>query len=324
MSVPNNTFQTYQTVGIREELSDIIYNISPEDTPGMSNGGRGSVDNTLFEWQTDELAAAVDDNQQVEGDDVDADAADATTRLKNYTEIGRKSVQISGTNERVKKAGRKSELAYQLAKRSAELKRDMEKALFSNVGASAGSASTARVTGKLLAFIKTNVNKGAGGTDPVYTDIPTDPRNDGTQRPFEEDLLKDVLQKVWNSGGKPKIVSVGPINKMNASLFLGIAQIRKDAPGTKPATIIGAADVYVSDFGPVTFVPDRFQRERDAFVLDPEMYSIEYLRPFFTKNLADTGDSTKKALFVEWGLRVNNEAGLGLVADLGTTILSPS
>jgi hypothetical protein len=324
MGVPAGTFQTYQTIGIREELSDVIYNISPEDTPGFSNAGRGSVDNTLYEWQTDSLAAAVDTNAQIEGDDAVVDTSDPTLRLKNYTQISRKTVGISGTNERVKKAGRKSELAYQLAKRSAELKRDMEKTLFANQGAVAGNAGTARKTGTLLAFIKTNTNKGGSGTDPIYTDTPTDPRNDGTQRPFEEDLLKDVLQKVWGAGGKPKIVIAGPINKMNASLFLGIAQIRKDAPGTKPATIIGAADVYVSDFGPVTFVPSRFQRERDVFVLDPEMYSIEYLRPFFTKNLADTGDSTKKLLLVEWGVRVNNEAGLGLVADLGTTIIVPS
>jgi len=174
MSQTANTFDTFAAKGIRESLSNVIYNISPEETPFMSNIGRENVKNTYFEWQTDSLAAASTTNAQVEGDDVSSyDSTAATARIGNYTQVSRKTVLISGTLESVDKAGRRSELAYQLAKRSAELKRDMESIMLTNQAAAAGSAgvSTAlRKTGSLLAFLKTNTDKGTGGADPVYPD----------------------------------------------------------------------------------------------------------------------------------------------------------
>jgi len=326
MSQTANTFDTFAAKGIRESLSNVIYNISPEETPFMSNIGRENVKNTYFEWQTDSLAAASTTNAQVEGDDVSSyDSTAATTRIGNYTQVSRKTVLISGTLESVDKAGRRSELAYQLAKRSAELKRDMESTMLTNQAAAAGSAgvSTAlRKTGSLLAFLKTNTDKGTGGVDPSYTTQPNATRTDATDanlRAFTETILKSVIQKVWAAGGTPKILMVGPVNKQKVSAFAGIAQIRKEAPGNKPGVIIGAADVYVSDFGAVSVVPNRFQRERDAFVLDPEYASVAYLRPFQTVELAKTGDAEKRMIVVEWGLKVNTEAAHGLAADLTTT-----
>jgi len=326
MSQTANTFDIFAAKGIRESLSNVIYNISPEETPFMSNIGRENVKNTYFEWQTDSLAAASTTNAQVEGDDVSSyDSTAATTRIGNYTQVSRKTVLISGTLESVDKAGRRSELAYQLAKRSAELKRDMESTMLTNQAAAAGSAgvSTAlRKTGSLLAFLKTNTDKGTGGVDPSYTTQPNATRTDATDanlRAFTETILKSVIQKVWAAGGTPKILMVGPVNKQKVSAFAGIAQIRKEAPGNKPGVIIGAADVYVSDFGAVSVVPNRFQRERDAFVLDPEYASVAYLRPFQTVELAKTGDAEKRMIVVEWGLKVNTEAAHGLAADLTTT-----
>lgn len=326
MSQTANTFDTFAAKGIRESLSNVIYNISPEETPFMSNIGRENVKNTYFEWQTDSLAAASTTNAQVEGDDVSSfDSTSATTRVGNYTQISNKTVLISGTLEAVDKAGRRSELAYQLAKRSAEIKRDMESTMLTNQAASAGSAgvSTAlRKTGSLLAFLKTNTDKGTGGVDPVYTSSPNATRTDATAanlRTFTEAILKTVIQKVWASGGSPKLLMVGPVNKARVSSFAGIAEIRREVTGNRQATIIGAADVYVSDFGSVSVVPNRFQRERDAFVLDPEYAAVSYLRPFQTVELAKTGDAEKRLITVEYGLKVNTEAAHGLAADLTTT-----
>jgi hypothetical protein len=326
MSQTANTFDTFAAKGIRESLSNVIYNISPEETPFMSNIGRENVKNTYFEWQTDSLAAASTTNAQIEGDDVSSfDSTSATTRVGNYTQISNKTVLISGTLEAVDKAGRRSELAYQLAKRSAEIKRDMESTMLTNQAASAGSAgvSTAlRKTGSLLAFLKTNTDKGTGGVDPVYTSSPSATRTDATAanlRTFTEAILKTVIQKVWASGGSPKLLMVGPVNKARVSGFTGIAEIRREVTGNRQATIIGAADVYVSDFGSVSVVPNRFQRERDAFVLDPEYASVAFLRPFQTVELAKTGDAEKRLITVEYGLKVNTEAAHGLAADLTTT-----
>lgn len=318
-----NTFKTYETIGTREELSDVIYRISPEETPFMSNGGKDTCDNTYTEWQTDALAAASSSNKQVEGDDVTSfTAVTPTVRLGNRTQIARKDLLVSKTQERVKKAGRKSEVAYQMALKSAEIKRDMESALCANQASAAGNASTARAHGSILAFIKTNVDKYTDGVNPVYTTEPNNARTDGTvPRNFAESQVKTVLNLCWTEGGKPTIVLVGGTNKMNASKFAGIATLRKEAAGAKAATIVGAADLYVSDFGNVSFVPNRFQRGRDALVLDPAMYKIAYLRPFEWTDLAKTGDTAaKKALFVEYTLKVLNEKAHGLVADLTTTI----
>jgi hypothetical protein len=324
MAAITNTYTRFDAKGVREDLSNVIYQISPEETPFMSNVGRENVSNTFYEWQTDDLAAASTTNAQIEGDDITSfTAVTATVRLGNYTQISRKDVIIAGTLEAVDKAGRRSELSYQMAKKSAEIKRDMESTMLANQAAAAGSTSSARKSGALLAFLKTNTSEGSGGGDPSYTTIPDAARTDATTtnlRSFSETLLKDVIQKVWTEGGSPSIVMAGPVNKQNLSKMAGIAGQRFNATGAKPSTIIGAADVYVSDFGNVSIVANRFQRERDVFVLDPEYASVCYLRPFQTVELAKTGDAEKRMLLCEWGLKIKNEKAHGAVYDLNSTI----
>jgi len=295
MAIASNTFLTYDAKGIREDLSNVIYNISPEETPFVSNIGKGTLANTTFDWQTDALAAAAA-NAQLEGDETSYSAVTATVRLQNYAQISRKSVIISGTEEKVNKAGRRSELAYQIAKKGAELKRDIEFSCLNNQAAVAGDSTTARTTASVQAFLKTNSNKAGDGTDPVYTTIPTDPRNDGTQRAFSETILKDVIQQVWTEGGTPKMLMVGSFNKQAVSAFTGIAGQRFNVDGAKPSTIVAAADIYVSDFGNVSVVANRFLRARDALVLDPEYASIDYLRPMQTMDMAKTGDADKRSM----------------------------
>ena len=320
MAIVTNTFTTFDAKGIREDLSNIITNIAPEETPYMSNIGRESISNSLFEWQTDTLASAAA-NKQLEGDDVTSfDSVTATVRLQNYAQISRKTIVLSATEETVNKAGRRSELAYQIAKRSAELKRDQEFSMLNGAVAAAGNTTTARGTASLQAFIKTNYDMQTNGANPTYTTVPTGARSDGNVRTFTETILKNVIQQVWTAGGTPKILMTGPVNKQRVSGFSGIASARYNLNGgDRPATIIGAADIYVSDFGQVQVVPNRFQRERDAFVIDPDYAKMVVLRPYQQIELAKTGDAEKRMLIVEWGHKVLAENAHGIAADLVTS-----
>ena len=320
MAIVANTFTRYSAIGIREDLSNVIYNISPEETPFISNISRENVKNTYFEWQTDALDAASASNAALEGDDISSfSAVTPTSRVGNYTQISRKDVIISGTVESVDKAGRRSELTYQLAKMGAALKRDMESALLANQAAVAGNTTTARRTAGLPAWLTSNTDFGTGGADPTVGSTPTAARTDGTQRAFTEALLKTVVAEVWTNGGTPKMLMVGSFNKQAASAFSGIATKFRDVPAGQQAQIIGAADVYVSDFGTINIVPNRFQRARDALIVDPEYASLAILRPIQQMELAKTGDAEKRLMLVEYGLKVSNQAAHGIVADLTTS-----
>ena len=318
MAIVANTFTSFSAKGIREELSDIISNISPEDVPLQSNIGSESVSNTYFEWQTDTLSAA-SSTAVIDGDDVASfDSTSATTRIGNYTQIARRTLIVADNLANQDLAGRNDEKSYQMAKRSKELKRDIEKVLCENNARVAGNSSTARETAGLGAWIATNTSKGATGTDPTATDG-SDARNDGTQRDLTEAMVKDVMQQAFTAGGTPSLLMVGPYNKTVVSNFAGIAAQRYQAPSDGPTTIIGAADVYLSDFGTLSVVPNRFQRERDAFLLDPEYASVCYLRPIQAVDLAKTGDAEKGMVLAEFGLKVENEAAHGGVFDLNVS-----
>jgi hypothetical protein len=311
------TYQTFQAVGEREDLIDVIYDISPTDTPFMSTVAKTSASNVYHEWQTDSLAAAAS-NAAVEGADASDATLSATTRVGNYTQISQKTIKVSGTLEQVDKAGRKSEKAYQLAKASKEIKRDMELALLNNTIQTAGSASAARKLGGIQTWIATNGDFGSGGS---AGGAGTSAKTNGTDRTFTETILKTVVKEVFNSGGEPKVLMTTPTQKQVVSGFAGIAAQRYMAPTDQPTTIIGAADVYMSDFGQMSVVPNRFMTaESDsgevALVLDPEMASVAYLRPFQTNDLAKAGDAEKTQLLAEYTLVVNNEAAHGICADL--------
>ena len=320
MTIVSNTFTTYSAKGIREDLSNVITNLAPEETPYQSNIGRETISNTLFEWQTDTLADAAA-NAQLEGDDVGTfDSVVATVRVTNYAQISRKTIVLSNTEEVVNKAGRRSELAYQIAKRGSELKRDQEFVFLNGGVAVAGNTTTARVTASLGAFVKTNTDKQTNGVDPSYTTLPNSARTDGNVRTFTETILKNVIQKVWSAGGTPKILMVGPVNKQRVSGFSGIASSRFNIDGgAKPATLIGAVDIYVSDFGNVSVIANRFQRERDAWVIDPDYAKMTVLRPYQQVELAKTGDAEKRMLLIEYGLKITAENAHGLAADLITS-----
>lgn len=312
------TFDRYSAIGAREDLSDVIYSIAPTDTPIMNSIGKSKATSTFHEWQTDTLAAATTANALVEGADATSATITPTTRIGNFTQIVGKTVQVSGTLESVDKAGRKSEMAYQLAKASSEMKRDMETIITANQGQSNGSSgSSARVLGSLLSYIKTNTNKNGTsvtGVDPVTIGVST--RTDGTTRAFTETMLKDVIAKVFTSGGTPSALFVSPAQKQVVSAFTGLSAQRYQVPTNGQATILAGADLYQSDFGVLQIVPNRFMRTRDALILDPEYAALAYLRPFQTNDLAKAGDSEKTQILAEFTLEVRNEAAHGGVFDL--------
>ena len=286
-------FKTYDATAIREDLSDVIYDISPTDTPFMSSiAGKGSVSNTLFEWQTEALASAVINNYHVEGADAGTAATTVTARVTNQTQISKKVVEVSGSHEAVNNAGKKSELAHQLAKASKELKRDMEGSLLANNAAAAGNATTARETRGAAHFITTNV---------------TDAGTSGTHAAMVEADILAAAEAVWTAGGEASTILLGATNKKLITAMSGRADAIRSVSDNN-TTIQNAVDVYVSDFGTYNIVMDRFCDQDFVYFLDHDMWSVDYLRDFQTVDIARAGDGEKKMLLVEYGLRCGNEA----------------
>ena len=290
------TMLTYDTEGKREDLQDAIYDISPTSTPFMSTIGRTKAKATYHEWQTDNLAVENPNNAQLEGADAVAPTLETTERVGNRTQISDKVVQVSTTDDVVDKAGRSTETAYQLAKASSELKRDMESILLSDQAQTAGDASTARKLQGMQAWVTTN-DVDAGGA-------------------FVEQNLKDAMLSAYDEGGEPSMLLVSPKNKVQVSSFTGIAEQRYQAPKSSPTTIIGTADVYLSDFGTLNVVPDRFLDDACALFVDPSMANVAYLRPFKKTKLAKTGDSEKHLMNVEYTLVVKNEKAHAKVSGI--------
>jgi hypothetical protein len=322
MAVPTNTVTTFSAIGNREDLANIIYDISPMDTPFLSQAAKSRASAVYHEWQTDALEAAAA-NRKIEGDDATAATFVATTRVGNYCQISSKTISVSGTQRAVNAAGRADEFSYQLAKRGREIKRDMEFALTRNQGSSAGGTGTARSLASLeswLATNKTSVGTGTAQTTPGFSSgtvvAPTDSTVQGT---FTRASLNDVIQKCWTEGGDPKIIMVGPFNKTVASSFANIATLYKNVTPGQQGEILAGADLYVSDFGQHQIVPNRFQRDRTVLVLDMEYLGVATLRDMETNPLAKTGDADRTQLLTEFTLVVKNEKASGKVTDCTTS-----
>lgn len=323
MAAPvSGTYLTYDAKGLRESLADRIYDVSPQETPFISSLTRRKASSKVEEWQTDALAAAITTNAQYEGADASFTTPAATVRVGNYCQIMDKTCLVADTLEEVDKAGRRSEMSFQQAKRMAELKRDMEATVTNNIGGNAGGSGTARTMATLGAWIKTNDAISTGGGSPTYTSgVPSAARTDGTQVAFTETIAKSVFSLCYSSGANPTVLMVGPFNKAAVSGFSGVATRNYDLSNVdpRPTAAIGAIDVYVSNFSTVRVVPNRFQRDRDAWFLDFDQLALLELRGMSAKPLAKTGDAEKKLIVWEGTLQVKNEAGLGLAADLTTS-----
>jgi hypothetical protein len=323
MGQPTNTYDHYDigtAGGLREDLRDVIYNISPTETPFVQNCSVGSAKQAYHEWTIDSLANAAA-NSNIDGDDASGDSQTATVRRGNYCQILDKVIVVADSVEAMDRAGRDSEMAYLTAKAGKELKRDLEYNLVGlNQARAAGNNSTSRKFGSLTTWIATNdqiIGTGSpAGASP--TGDGTDARTDaGTQAALTETYLNNAITAAWEQGGSPNMIMVGSFNKKKITAFVGNATKYKDVQDRK---VINAVDLYVSDFGELTVVPNRFQRARDVWVLDMDMFELAYLpgRSFKVNELAKTGDATKKQMLIDVTLVSKQEKASAGVFDCTT------
>lgn len=316
----SGTYTTVNAVGIREDLEDVIYRIDPTETPFFSTIGRGKATAKYHEWQIQKLAspAAVGANAALDGADAATAVTTPTTRVGNRTQIMTKTAVVSGGLQAVDTAGRANEMEYQVLLKGLELKRDMETQLVQNGASQADNGTLPGLSASFESWLTTNVSRGATGASSGFSAGLVAAPTDGTQRAFTEALLKPVLSSIFTAGGKPSIIMLGSLQKQVFSGFAGLSQSRVNIPqkGKEQTMIVGAADVYVSDYGSLTAVPNLFQRNRSALIISPKFAKVAYLRSMRNFPLAKTGDADKRELLVEFTLEVNNEAAHGIVADL--------
>ena len=313
MAAVTGSFSSYDAVANREDLTNEIYNISPSETPIVSAIGRTKATNTLHEWQTDSLAAASTANAQLEGVQFGYATSAPTVRLQNYCQISTKDIVVSGTQRALDHAGIDDYFVYQTMKKGKELRLDIDATISQVQGYVVGDSTTARKTRALGSWLTSNVSRatnGANATGALYA--PTD----GTQRAFTEALLKAVVKSAYDNGGKPNTLFVGSWNKQVVSGFTGRTSARQNIGEEK---IAAAASLYASDFGDLKIVPNRNQRGRDAFLIDPEHAKLAYLRGFRVTSIAKQGDADAKQLIAEYALEMCNEKAHGVVADLSTS-----
>ena len=322
MTLATGALASYESIGNREDLADIIYRVDPTDTPFMTGIEKARATAVKHEWQTQALATALTTNAVLEGDDISGgDSATVTVRLSNYAQISRKVPIVTGTEQAIDKAGRGNEMAYQEMLKGLELKRDMEGSLIASTsGSTVGSDNNIRRLGSVLSWTRTNTSASTGattGADPTGSDG-SGVRTNGTQRAFTEAQLKSVLQGVWVSGGKPSTIMTGSFNKQVFSTFTG-----RSSPIEQAATkkITAGVDAYESDFGVLRVIPNRFQRQRDVHVFQMDLWAVAFLngRRMVSVPLSQTGDSVRRLILSEYTLESRNEKASGLVTDLTTS-----
>jgi hypothetical protein len=318
MAAPTNTVTSVTpNVGMREDLEGVIYRVAPEETPFTGAIGSAKCTNILHEWQTESLAAASATNAKLEGDDVSTlDAANLTTRVSNYCQILEKTGGVSRTQQKVDLAGRADELDRQKILKGKEIKRDFEIRAIGNFASNAESGATARKFGGALAWLTSNVSRGAGGSSGGFSAGVVGAATNGTQRTPTEAIVKAALATGFGNGARPTLGFMGGVDKQTFSTFTGIADIRVDAKAGKQATIIGAADVYTGDFSNITLVPHPYGLTRDMLFIDPEMWAVGTLDGISTVPLSKTGDSDRFMMTMEKTLVARNEKSSVVVADL--------
>lgn len=311
MAQATGTTDSYDLVGLAEDVEDVIFNISPTETPFLTMAKRKKVSATLYQWQTDALAAAAA-NRSIEGDDSTYATASPTTMLSNYCQIAKKTVMVSGTADAVRKYGRKEEFAYQIAKKGKELKRDIEFALVQNQVSSAGGSGTARSSAGIESMIAANRILGTGnttGTTPGYAAGVWGAVTDGTAATMVETDLVSALEAAWQDGGDTSIVMVNSTLKKRIASFAGAsayAGVSVNQGRTAQGVVVGGVDLYISDFGEHKIMLNRYMRTGTVLCLDPEYVSVGFLRPIKFEERAKTGDATRGELLCEFTLVADN------------------
>lgn len=309
-------------IGIREDLEDIIYRIDPTETPFLSSIGKGKATAKFHEWQIQKLAAANNANAQLDGANAPAASTTPTTRVGNRTQISSKQASVSGGLQAVDTAGRANEMSYQVLLKGLELKRDMEANLTQNGASQVDNGTVPGLSAGFESWITTNVNRGTGGANGGFSGGIVAAPTDGTQRSLVaqtdggESFFKAAIASAFSAGGKPSVIMLPPLVKQSFSKIAGIAVNRYQLDKPEMSAIIGAADVYVSDFGQFAVVPNIFQRTRTALGISPKFAAVCYLRSMRNWPLAKTGDADNRQVLVEYTLKMSNEAAHFVVADL--------
>lgn len=317
------TTDTFDLIGLAEDVEDVIWNISPTETPCLSMFKREKINAVQHQWQTDSLAAAAT-NRYVEGDDSTYATAAATTMLSNYAQISKKTVMVSGTADAVRKYGRKEEFAYQMAKKGRELKRDIEFAITQNQGSSAGSGSVVRSSAGLESMIAGN-RVFAGSTNSVgttagYASSAWTAPVDGTTAALTETAFVAALDAAWQDGGDPSVIMVNSSQKRvmatfgGATKFAGVS-VNQNQGRNSNAVVLGGVDLYISDFGEHKIMLNRYMRTRTVLCLDPDYWATGFLRPIKFEERAKTGDATRGELLCEWTLIGKNPDSSAKVQD---------
>lgn len=316
MAQPVNTYDSYDLVGMREDLTDAIYNISPEETPFYTKCAKISVSNRLHEWQTDVLASPAV-NAHIEGDDTTAAAIVPTARIGNRIQHFKKSITISGVADMVDKAGRETEMAYQIRQRLKEIKRDVELALFANQAKVTGSSVLAPQMAGVGAWITTNTqNVGGGGADP--TGDGSNARTDGTQSAFTQADFDLAMTNIWEEGGRPDTVYLSSFQMDVALGFVGNNNERANTDSSK-ATVTNDLVVYRTPWGKVNWQMSRMVRSRDVWIMQSDMWKVGHMRTAKNEALAKTGDSEKRQILTDATLICCNEKASGGVVDCSTS-----
>lgn len=310
MAQPTNTFDSYDMVGIREQLADTIDMISPDETPFYSKAGKGVARNTFVEWQTDSLRAAAA-NAVIEGDDRTASARTPTTRLGNYTQLMDEAVTISDTDMGLDKAGRGREMVRELMKAGKTVKLDIERHVFQNQARVAGNSTTARQMAAIQSWLATNTSHNGAGEAP--TGDGTDARTAGTNRAFTQTLLNTGMQDAWNSGGKVDTLYASPSKVTAIAGFTGSNNQRNTVDKRE---LSYAVDVYMTSFGTVEIQPSRYCGDNAVYGIQSDKWRFDVLAPFGQKELAKTGHAEKRLVSTELTLCSMNEAASFAVYDL--------
>lgn len=348
MATGTNAFTRYELAttrlgdNVREDLSDVIYNISPTEVPFTSNAGRGTSKNTYTEWQIHSLAAAVDE-PHADGDEFSADALTESKRVGNYHQISRKDLTVSRRANIVNKAGRRAEMAYQIALKGKELRRDVEFTALKRKAAVVGNntnqaAPVAMQTAGVPAWIRTNSNRGGSGTDPTLSDstnntgYPNAVGTAGNARALTESDILSEVRACYEQGGSPNMIMLPPRVKQSLSNFLFTGMNRRVATqyqdqGKNPrggVSVVGAVDVYVTDFQVLDIVPNRFSPESatasEVFILDTDYWEISYLDGYHVEEIAKVGDHRRRMILVDWTVCSKNEAASAIIADVNNTL----
>jgi len=316
MTKVTNAVATYDVTTNREDLAGAVYRISPVDTPFMTAIPRAKASAVLHEWSLDTIDATNTANARLEGDALGRASSTNPTRKQNYCQISSRDATVTGTQRATNMAGVDDLMALQMSKKSLALRKDMESILLGNTGQVVGNTTTARVLRSFNAWVSGNGSRGAAGADSTAATAAATDGTAGDIRTMTEAMLKDAIKDAFDDGGEPTIAFVGSFNKQIVSGFAGRTTqqqiVAKDM-------ILGAASIYASDFGDIKIVPNRTQRGRDVWVVDPTKVAVAFLRAFEPQELGRVGDAVTRDLISEYTLEMRAPDAHALIADLATS-----